>query len=173
MSSAVLLVSSTVTNEVDKVPSASLAPVRLLPPLPSSRLLPAAGHARHSGRLSEFRPCVCVCVCARARARARVQVRQRKLVAAMESKKVRFTEVDGSDPEQKDVRGQLFELSGLRGKYPQVFLKDEGGQYSFVGDWDEFEGLLDSDALPPEVLKENPGIKTFTAVFACCIAAAE
>eukprot|EP00802_Teleaulax_amphioxeia_P020668 Tamp_20962.p3 GENE.Tamp_20962~~Tamp_20962.p3 ORF type:complete len:126 (+),score=38.39 Tamp_20962:27-380(+) len=117
MSTAVLLVSSTVTNEVDKV-------------------------------------------------------RQRKLVAAMESKKVPFTEIDGSDPEQKDVRGQLFELSGLRGKYPQVFLKDEGGQYSFVGDWDEFEGLLDNDALPPEVLIGGD-IKTFTAVFACCTAAAE
>jgi len=26
----------------------------------------------------------------------------------------------GMDAEQKEVRGQLFDLSGLRGKYPQV-----------------------------------------------------
>ena len=89
----------------------------------------------------------------------------------MESKKVNFFEVDGSDAEQKELRSTLFNLSGLRGKYPQVFLQDAGGQYSFVADWDEFEGLLDSDGLPPNVLKENPGIETFTTVFSCCIAA--
>ena len=56
----------------------------------------------------------------------------------MESKKVNFFEVDGSDAEQKELRSTLFNLSGLRGKYPQVFLQDAGGQYSFVADWDEF-----------------------------------
>ena len=33
------------------------------------------------------------------------------------------------DPEQKGLRGQLFEISGLRGKYPQVFTRDFDGQY--------------------------------------------
>ena len=151
MSKAVLLMSSTVTNEVDKV-RPHRTPVRSLWP----------GCAGRPDRLAAVGPANC---CAHA------QVRQRKLVASMESKKVRFVEVDGSDPEQKDMRSTLFDISGLRGKYPQVFLQDAGNHYSFVGDWDEFEGLLDSDGLPPNVLKENPGIKTFTTVFSCCIAA--
>lgn len=33
----------------------------------------------------------------------------------------------------------------------QVFLKDQDGNHEFVGDWNEFEGLLDSDGLPAEV----------------------
>lgn len=69
----------------------------------------------------------------------------------MTSKKVRFIEIDGMDPEQKEIRTQLFDISGLRGKYPQIFIQKEG-QYEFIGDWDEFEGLLDADGYPPEVL---------------------
>jgi hypothetical protein len=134
------------------------------------------------------------------------KVRQRKLSAALTSKKVRFREIDGMDPEHKETRAQLFDISGLRGKYPQVFIDNGDGAFTFVGDWDEFEGLLDADGLPPEVLagpkcrmtpriasrmhgccrtrrsftgafgpraaqvlKENPGIKTFSSVFAACI----
>jgi hypothetical protein len=52
----------------------------------------------------------------------RSQVRQRKLVAAFTSKKARFVEIDGMDPEMKETRGKLFDLSGLRGKYPQVLV---------------------------------------------------
>ena len=33
----------------------------------------------------------------------------------------------------------------------QVFIQDGNGAYAFVGDWDEFENLLDSDGLEPEV----------------------
>lgn len=100
-----------------------------------------------------------------------VQVRQRKLSAAMTSKKVRFTEIDGMDPEHKELRSQLFDLSGLRGKYPQVFIQNADGKHEFIGDWEEFEGLLDADGYPPEVClkvpEHNVSLPVGSGVVAC------
>ena len=40
----------------------------------------------------------------------------------------------------------------------QVFIQDGNGAYAFVGDWDVFENLLDSDGLEPEVIRKmGPG----------------
>jgi len=40
----------------------------------------------------------------------------------------------------------------------QVFIQDGNGAYAFVGDWDVFENLLDSDGLEPEVTRKmGPG----------------
>ena len=96
------------------------------------------------------------------------KVCQRNMLAALAAKKVRFYEVDGADPVQKELRGRLFDLSGLRGKYPQVFVQDVDARYEFVGDWADLQALLDSDGLPVEVLHANPGIRTFTSVFGAC-----
>ena len=59
--------------------------------------------------------------------------------------------MDGNDPEQKSCVGPSLTSAAFSGKYPQVFIRQPDGQHTFVGDWDEFEGLLDSDWLPPEV----------------------
>mmetsp|Transcript_21280 Transcript_21280/g.33301 ORF Transcript_21280/g.33301 Transcript_21280/m.33301 type:complete len:88 (+) Transcript_21280:450-713(+) len=84
----------------------------------------------------------------------------------MQAKKLRFREVDGLDPANKELRSQLFELSGLRGKYPQVFIERED-RFEFVGAYERFENLVDCNDLPQDVIAAN-GITTFDMVFADC-----
>eukprot|EP00281_Chroomonas_sp_CCMP1168_P034829 CAMPEP_0206244798 /NCGR_PEP_ID=MMETSP0047_2-20121206/18353_1 /ASSEMBLY_ACC=CAM_ASM_000192 /TAXON_ID=195065 /ORGANISM="Chroomonas mesostigmatica_cf, Strain CCMP1168" /LENGTH=116 /DNA_ID=CAMNT_0053670049 /DNA_START=54 /DNA_END=404 /DNA_ORIENTATION=+ len=96
------------------------------------------------------------------------KVGQRKLVSQFEAKKIAFEQIDGLDPANKERRSELFEKSGKRGIYPQVFIQDEGGELQFVGDWETFEGLIECDGLPKDVLEANPDIATFTKVFERC-----
>lgn len=74
-------------------------------------------------------------------------------------------EVDGVLPENKDTRSALFECSGKRGAYPQVFILEKDGKYTNVGDFDEIQSLNDTDTLPPDVLAANPEIPTFKKAF--------
>ncbi len=80
---------------------------------------------------------------------------------------MRYEEVDGLLPENKELRSKLFDLSNLRGKYPQIFIEN-GGEYEFVGDWDAFEGIVENDNLS-ETSAQMHGIKTFAMVFAKCM----
>jgi len=59
----------------------------------------------------------------------------------------------------------MFELSGLRGQYPQVFIQS-GEEVTFIGNAEKINELLDCDDLPEEVKKANPDIPTFNKVFA-------
>ena len=61
-------------------------------------------------------------------------------------------------PENKDTRSALFECSGKRGAYPQVFILEKDGKYTNVGDFDEIQSLNDTDTLPPDVLAANPEV---------------
>ena len=79
--------------------------------------------------------------------------------------KIQFEKVDGSYPDNKELRDVLFAVSGQRGKYPQCFLKEESGSYRFVGLWDEVESLIECNTIPADVLASNPQIKTFNQVF--------
>jgi len=79
--------------------------------------------------------------------------------------KVPIGEVDGVVPENKDVRSALFAASGKRGAYPQVFIKEADGKYTSVGDFDEVQGLTDTDALDKEILAAHPEIATFSSTF--------
>jgi hypothetical protein len=50
--------------------------------------------------------------------------------------------VDGMDPNQREKRNALFDISGVRGNYPQLFLtRGEGGDEvnEFLGDYEWFE----------------------------------
>ena len=64
--------------------------------------------------------------------------------------------VDGSDISMKERRNQLFDVSGIRGKYPQFFLinskgeKEDGGgndSITSLGDFETFEWLNDEGTL--------------------------
>ncbi|RYH19876.1 hypothetical protein EON65_25395 [archaeon] len=90
-------------------------------------------------------------------------VNSRRLEDVLNGKKVVFDRVDGSQTDQKEVRDELFKVSGQRGKYPQCFIKGEAG-YRFVGLWEEVESLVDCDALPADILASNPSINTFSKV---------
>merc|ERR1740124_908466 len=69
------------------------------------------------------------------------------------------------DLNQKDRRNQLFDISKIRGNYPQFFFEDKDGSVSFIGDWEYVEGLNETSALSEEILQANPGIKTWENVF--------
>lgn len=94
-------------------------------------------------------------------------VNSRRLEDVLIGKKMVFDRVDGSQTEQKDIRDELFKVSGLRGKYPQLFIKGEAG-YRFIGLWEEVESLVDCDALPADILASNPTINTFSKVTETC-----
>merc|ERR1712194_33137 len=70
------------------------------------------------------------------------------------------SEIDGSDDENKEVREQLFDLSG------------EGGNYEFITTGTEVENMNEMQETIVEMLKadkdfleKNPAIKSITEVF--------
>ena len=92
-------------------------------------------------------------------------VNSTRLENVLAGNKIQFEKVDGSYPDNKELRDVLFGVSGQRGKYPQCFLKEESGSYRFVGLWDEVESLIECNTIPADVLASNPQIKTFDQVF--------
>jgi hypothetical protein len=56
--------------------------------------------------------------------------------------------VDGSDPKESARRNELFELSGKRGVYPQLFVrKKETGKLEYFADFNKIEALNDCQLL--------------------------
>merc|ERR1719412_3421576 len=49
----------------------------------------------------------------------------------------RLEQLDGAQGENKDLRNKLFNCSNVRGKYPQVFLKNEKGELKYIGNDEE------------------------------------
>ena len=62
------------------------------------------------------------------------------------------------------MREELFAISGLRARYPQCFIVNNG-IYQFVGLWETVEKLVECDSMPDDVLAAHPEINTFTSVF--------
>jgi hypothetical protein len=55
--------------------------------------------------------------------------------------------------------------------YPQFFLQLGEDQPTCVGDYEEFEGLVECETMDAAVLAENPDIPTFSKTFATLLAA--
>ncbi len=49
--------------------------------------------------------------------------------------------VDGADPSKKERRDELFDISGVRGNYPQFFLVDGNEKITYMADWEGFESM--------------------------------
>ncbi|CAM9499770.1 unnamed protein product [Phaeothamnion confervicola] len=65
---------------------------------------------------------------------------QRRMRDVLNAKGLLFVEVDGAQEENRATRTALFAISGLRGKYPQVFLQPPGDAApTFVGTWEKLE----------------------------------
>lgn len=92
-------------------------------------------------------------------------IHTQRLENVLVGNKVVFEKIDGSMAEVKEQRDKLFAVSEKRGKYPQCFIKDAKGDITFVGMWEEIEGMVECDSYPPEVLEQNPGIPTFQKAF--------
>jgi len=54
--------------------------------------------------------------------------------------------VDASDSDAKERRDKLFEISGVRGNYPQIF-KVHGRRTTFLGDFDAFQDMNEDGSL--------------------------
>jgi hypothetical protein len=81
------------------------------------------------------------------------------------SRKVPHTIVDGMDPEQREERDKLFEISAIRGNYPQFFFEFQDGQINFFGNFDKIETLNETSGLPLEMLAQHPELETWGKMF--------
>ncbi len=72
---------------------------------------------------------------------------QRMMAHQLEANKVVFTEIDGANAENKDIRSKLLGLPGAkRAVYPQLFTKDPAtGDYAYVADPQEWEKLVENN----------------------------
>mmetsp|Transcript_26289 Transcript_26289/g.55900 ORF Transcript_26289/g.55900 Transcript_26289/m.55900 type:complete len:122 (+) Transcript_26289:382-747(+) len=81
------------------------------------------------------------------------------------TRKVPHTVIDGMDPDQREVRNKLFNLSGVRGNYPQFFFEFEDGTIHFMGNFEKVEDLNETTGLPAEVLAQHPDLETWDKMF--------
>lgn len=79
---------------------------------------------------------------------------QDRLKTILASNGVVALEIDASHPDNKELRNELFTLSGIRGNFPQVFVEDGDFNYTFVGGFDDLEALNDAGTLMT-VLKDT------------------
>mmetsp|Transcript_7793 Transcript_7793/g.16273 ORF Transcript_7793/g.16273 Transcript_7793/m.16273 type:complete len:144 (-) Transcript_7793:91-522(-) len=95
----------------------------------------------------------------------------RRCIDLLIAKKVKYRDVDGSDSEQKEERDSLFQISGVRGNYPQLFVSVSSSPPTppeFLGAWEKIEEMNELNDLPREVLEANPDIVTLDMVFEEC-----
>ena len=82
---------------------------------------------------------------------------QEKAMTICSSKGIPYEIVDGSDPANKEVRENLFQVSGLGPTtYPQFFVA-KNGEMSFWGDWEQFEMCNETGTLEEKLgLRGSP-----------------
>mmetsp|Transcript_59926 Transcript_59926/g.95223 ORF Transcript_59926/g.95223 Transcript_59926/m.95223 type:complete len:122 (-) Transcript_59926:50-415(-) len=78
---------------------------------------------------------------------------QKKVGDRLTALKIRCEQLDGAQPENKDLRNKLFNCSNVRGKYPQVFIVNKKDELKYIGMDDEIDYLIDSEKFQ-EVMKE-------------------
>jgi len=93
-----------------------------------------------------------------------VAQRQDRAKTILASLGIDYIEIDGADPENKDARIELFEISGRPLQYPQFFLVEDVRETSFLGDMEEVEAINDASSLPQDVLQANPNVLTWDRV---------
>ena len=84
-------------------------------------------------------------------------------------KKVPHNVVDGMDLEQREMRNKLFEISGIRGNYPQFFFELEDGSIEFYGNFAKIEDLNETNGLPIDLLAQHPDMETWDRVFSTVV----
>jgi len=95
---------------------------------------------------------------------------QQRAMQCFEALGFPYETLDGADPANKEIRNELFRISGMRGVYPLFFLVkenyDDDGEdpVQFLGDWDTVEGINDSSSLPQEILDANPTCLTWDKI---------
>jgi hypothetical protein len=85
--------------------------------------------------------------------------RQEKAMTLLKAKGIDPEIVDGSDPEQRERRNELFEISQTRGKYPLFFILDDSKNpttTTYLGDFDDIEYMNDCKEFNRENLLPAP-----------------
>jgi len=95
-----------------------------------------------------------------------VMVRQESLLQVLQDYQVSYQTLDGADPLHKSRRNDLFQLSGLRAQYPQVFQVDAQGHTTFWGDYTQFQSTLDKHQIAREFHGVTPTTTTTTTPLA-------
>ena len=83
----------------------------------------------------------------------------------LKSRKVPHSTVDGMDPSQRERRNELFQISGIRGNYPQFFFEHQDGTVTFFGSFDKIETLNETNGLDPSILAQHPELETWDKAF--------
>eukprot|EP00977_Amphora_coffeiformis_P003639 scaffold710_cov171-Amphora_coffeaeformis.AAC.8 len=78
---------------------------------------------------------------------------QERALHTLKSMGIPFNTIDGADPQNKMVRDQLFQLSGLRAIYPQFFVVRRNGTKTFWGGMEVFEASNESGTLEQDMLE--------------------
>ncbi|KAK8795930.1 hypothetical protein WA171_003896, partial [Blastocystis sp. BT1] len=84
------------------------------------------------------------------------------------SRNIKFEEIDGADPVNKELRTSLFEIAERnkgRRQYPMFFAMHSDRTISFIGNLEEVQDLIDSDDTDPAILAQCPEAPTFSRVF--------
>ena len=63
--------------------------------------------------------------------------RQDNCRSILNDMKIQYEEIDGSDRESRDARNELFKVSKLWGRYPQLFVSQPSGENVFWGEWEQ------------------------------------
>ncbi len=71
---------------------------------------------------------------------------QRALNDLLAGKHIPATQIDGSNADNKDLRSKLFEISGQRAVYPQLFALAPDGFYTFLGTGAQIAEMVEADA---------------------------
>ena len=90
---------------------------------------------------------------------------QSKALDWFASRSVPHIVVDGMDPNQREKRNELFEISGVRGNYPQFFFESKDGTITFLGNFEKLESLNETSGLPQDILSQHPELETWEKVF--------
>ena len=96
-------------------------------------------------------------------------VNQEKAIDWFTFRNVLHEIVDGMDPDQRERRNKLFDISGVRGCYPQFFFEYQDGKIDFYGNFDKIEALNETSSLPAEILAQHPEVETWDKAFGSCV----
>merc|ERR1712228_102082 len=72
---------------------------------------------------------------------------QKKCNDTMLGMKIRLEQLDGAQQENKELRNKLFNVSNVRGKYPQIFIQNEKEELTYIGMDDEFTHIVDDETI--------------------------
>lgn len=78
---------------------------------------------------------------------------QERALHTLKSMGIPFRTIDGADPQNKETREKLFQLSGLRAIYPQFFVVHRDGTKTFWGDMGAFEASNEGGTLHQDLLE--------------------